>query len=246
MVKCWTMTITKYFGFYWVWRREEKPWNRGRWWLIGKFYRFSLEWLKTPRSHTRSEHFRQNESSCYASKYLLSLYYMPVSISRPVLRPEPTDQRSACPPMKKAVIAQQGYTVLVPPGLDQGTYGHLFRQPRRYAEYRDCSKTVEYKLTLIYRDSRHIYSGGIYGPPEPSLNKWSLHLSLLHSKMIIFAGPKRIVYKDTCSSWQTPPTIVSLVSMRNYHSGRGKWNHLHLQQKEDNKASITSWEPLMW
>ena len=63
--------------------------------------------------------------------------------------------------------------------------------------------------------------------------------------MIIFPGPRWIIYMDICSSWQNPPPIVSLVSMVNYHSGRGKWNHLHLQQKEESKASIMSRESLM-
>lgn len=34
-MKCWT--ITKYFGSFWVWGRDTEPWNRRKWWLIGKF-----------------------------------------------------------------------------------------------------------------------------------------------------------------------------------------------------------------
>lgn len=41
-MKCWT--ITKYFGSFWVWGREAKPWNRRKWWLIGKFYPICL-WM---------------------------------------------------------------------------------------------------------------------------------------------------------------------------------------------------------
>lgn len=120
--------IIKYFGSYWVWGRDEKPWNRRRWWLIGKFYHFCFEGLKTPPSHAHSEHFRQSESSCYDSKYLLSFYYIPVSGSKPVLRPELPDQRRAWVPARKAPTALQVYVATVPPGLPQGIYGRLFRR----------------------------------------------------------------------------------------------------------------------